>query len=306
MSYLRAIGAAALIAAAAVDSRAAFETTTLTPQAAAMGGSSLAGQADPATMFLNPAATAGLQNPEAYMMYDQLFAGLSGVGSIGEGFGAFGIPTKIGTVGIGFSDYEASGLLEDRVIGVSFARRLFGVVDAGITGKYLYQRYLIGSDPLAAADPVFSNGTSRGAFAFDLGLSAPLSDNLKAGLVVRNANQPNMGLASEDAVARQVQAGVSYDVKPAALLLTADYNYTAAQAGTLSQKSEPGVGLEKSFADGRVKFRVGATLDQFSGGIGLQLGAIGFDYTFLISRTLSANNAGTHMVGFRYRFGGTK
>jgi hypothetical protein len=306
MSILRVAAAALLIAAAARDSHAAFEEPAMTPQAAAMGGSSLAGQGDPATLFLNPAATAGLIHPEAYMMYNQLYAGLNGVGSIGQGFGAFGIPTKAGTFGIGFSDFQASGLLEDRVVGVSFARRWFDAIDVGITGKYLYQRYLVGSDPLAAADPVFNNGTSRGAFAADVGLSVPVSDALKVGLAVRNLNQPNLGLASQDPAARQVQAGVSYDIKPYALLLTADYTYTAAQAGTLSQRSEPGIGLEKGFEDQRVKFRVGATLDQFSAGIGIQMGPIGFDYTFLISRTLPANNAGTHMVGFRYRFGGTK
>ena len=38
--------------------------------------------------------------------------------------------------------------------------------------KYLHHDYLVGSDPLAASDPVFANGTSKGAAAFDLGLRA--------------------------------------------------------------------------------------------------------------------------------------
>ena len=299
----RAAAAAALLASAALNADAAFDEAVVSAQAAAMGGASLAKDGDSSALFVNPAAGAALTSPEAYFMYNQLYAGLSGVGSIGQSLAAFAAPTRLGTVGVGLSDFQATGLLDQRVIGVSFARRVFGDVEAGVTGKYLSQRYLVGSDPLAASDPVFSNGTARGAFAVDAGVIAPVTDGLKAALAVRNINQPDIGLASVDRVPRQIQAGLAYSLKPESLRLTADYTYVGASAGSLSQKSEPALGLEKGYEHDMVQFRFGATLDQISGGVGINVGCLGFDYTFLLNRTLLANNAGTHMVGLRYRFG---
>ena len=300
---LASLGAFAALALAAPSARAAFDNPLITPQAAAMGGASLANTADSAALFLNPAASARLETGEAYFMYNQLYAGLSGVGAIGQGFIAAGLPTRYGTFSAGFGDFQAAGLLQERVIGLSYSRRLFGVLDAGVTGKYLSQNYLIGSDPAAASDPVFAHGTSRGAFALDAGVIAPLGGSWKVGLAVRNINEPNVGLASVDRVPREVQAGLSYDFAPWALRLTADYVYQDIPWGTFSDRTRPSVGLEKTFVNDMVRFRVGATPDQFSGGIGVRFGPVDFDYTFILSRGLISNNAGTQQAGIRYRFG---
>jgi hypothetical protein len=302
---LRAAATVFLFCSAPRAVRAAFDAPTMSAQSAALGGASLAGQGgDSASLFLNPAAGAGLGAPEAYFMYNQLFTGLSGVGSLGQGFLSFAAPTPIGTVGVGYSDFQASGLLDQRMVGLTFARRWFDAFDAGVTVKYLYQKYQIGSDPLAAADPVFRNGTARGAVSLDVGAIYAASDVLHLGLAVRNVNSPDIGLASPDHVPRQIQAGVRYDFADIALHLTADYTYSEESAGSLGQTSTPSLGLEKGFENDRLRFRVGATPYQFSGGVGVQLGALGFDYTFLLNRTVLANNAGTQMVGLRYRFGG--
>ncbi|MFI5361804.1 MAG: hypothetical protein ACHQ49_07520 [Elusimicrobiota bacterium] len=303
LDALRAVAAVALLAAAPSGADAAFDNTPASAQAAAMGGASLANQGDSAALFLNPAGGAGLPAPEAYLMYNQLYTGLSGVGTLGQGFAAFGVPTKLGMVGVGLSDFQAAGLLDQRTLGLTYARRWPGGIQFGVTGKYLYQNYLAGSDAVAA-DPVFRNGTARSAFALDLGGIAPVTDALHVGLALRNLNQPDMGLASSDTVPRQVQAGLSYDFKPQALRLTADYTYSAIQSGSLMERNVPGVGLEKAFVNDMVKFRVGLNVDQFSGGVGLQLGSLGVDYTFVLSRTLLANNAGSQLLGIRYRFGG--
>lgn len=303
---LRAALAAVLMAANVEIVSAAFDAHPVSAQASAMGGSSLAGQGDPASMFLNAAGVAGLKSPETYLMYNKPYAGLSGVGGIGQGFVALGLPTKIGVLGLGLSDYLVSDLLGERVIGVTLARRWYDTVQTGLTLKYLHHRYMTGSDPLAANDPVFRNGKSRGAPAFDIGVSAFVTKALSAGLSVRNINQPNLGLSTEDRVPREIQTGLAYSVVPWALRATADYTYRAIESGTLHQRSQFGVGIEKSLQEGRVLFRVGATLDRFSGGMGVHVGKLGLDYSFALSRNLISNNAGTHQVGIRYRFGGTK
>ena len=289
---------------AAPLARAAFDLPLITPQSSAMGGASLANTADSAALFLNPAASARLESAEAYFMYNRLYAGLSGVGSIGQGFASVGVPTKYGTFSAGYGDFQAAGLLEERTVGLSYSRRLFGVLEAGVTGKYLSHSYLVGSDP-AANDPVFAQGTSRSAFALDAGVIAALTESLKAGLAVRNLNEPDMGLGSVDRVPREIQAGLSYDVSPWALRLTGDYVYRDLPSGTFSDRTLPSIGLQKGFVDDMVRFRVGATPNQFTGGIGIRLGPVDFDYTFILSFGLLSNNAGTQQAGLRYRFGGS-
>lgn len=302
-SATRVVFAAVLLAAAAGGARAAFDFAPAGANSASMGGSILAGRGDSASMFLNPAGVAGLASPEAYFMYDKFYAGLGGVDGIGQGLATVGVPTKAGVLGVGFTDLHASGLLSERVIGVTFARRWFDVFDAGVTGKYLHHRYLIGSDAAASADPVFRDGTSRGALSLDFGFAARVAGPLTAALAVRNVNRPDVGLATEDRVPREYQAGLSYDVEAWRLKLTADYLLRDAGSGALRERSVPSFGLEKAFEGDRVKLRVGATPDQFSAGGGLQLGRLGFDYAFVLSRNLMSDNAGTHMIGVRYRFG---
>ena len=299
-----AILSAVLLAAGARSARAAFDQPPAGAQAAAMGAAALAARGDSSALFLNPALTAGMSRPEAYFLYNRFYAGLSGVEGLGQGFAALGVPTRLGTLGVGYGDLHASGLLSERVLGVSFARRWFDAFEAGVTGKYLHHRYLIGSDPSASSDPVFRDGTSRGAFSLDLGLSAAVIGPLRAGLAVRNVNRPDVGLASEDRVPREIQGSLSYDFEDWALRLTADYLYRDAGSGSLRERSVPSVGLEKGVADGRVRFRAGAGLDTFSGGVGLQFDRLGFDYAFVLSRGLLSDNAGTHMLGVRCRFGG--
>lgn len=283
---------------------AAFDAPTLSAQSAAMGGASLAGNGDSSALFLNPAALSGLKRPETYLMYNRLYAGLEGVGDIGQGFAAFGLPTKLGDFGVGLSDFKASGLLEERILGLAFARRLGNALKAGIGVKFLHHRYLVGSDPAAAADPVFNNGASKGAPAVDIGAIASVTEALEVGLAVRNLNQPDLGLASEDRVPRELAVGAAYRLAPYALRLSGDFVYRAQTAGTLRDKSRPSFGLEKSFQGERVKVRAGFGLDQFTGGIGLQAGPVVFDYAFVLSRELLTETAGNHQVGIRYRFGG--
>lgn len=300
----RALLSAVLIAAAARGAHAAFDSPPVGARAAAMSGAGLATPGDSAALFLNPAGVAGLERPEAYFMYNRLYAGLSGVDGLSQGFAAVGIPTKLGALGVGFGHFQASGLLEERVVGVAFARRWFDAFEAGVTGKYLYHRYMTGSDPAASADPVFRDGAARGALTFDLGLRAAVSSSLTAGLALRNINRPDVGLAGADPIPREVQTSLSYAVKNWGLTLTADYLYRDAGSGSRRERGVPGVGLEKALGGDLVKFRVGATPGQFSGGAGIQLDRLGFDYAFIISRDLPSDNAGTHRIGVRYRFGG--
>lgn len=305
LPFSRVLAAAALVLGLSpLAVQAAFDAPSLSAHSAALGGASLTGEGDSSALFLNPAALSGLKGPETYLMYNRLYAGLSGVGNIGQGFASLGVPTKLGTFGVGLSDFKASGLLEERILGLAFARRLGAALQAGFGVKYLHHRYLVGSDPAAAADPVFNNGTAKGAPALDVGAILSLTRNLDVGVAVRNVNSPDLGLASEDRVPRELQAGAAYKLPPHALRFTVDFAYRAARSGTFRDRSRPSVGLEKSVQGERLKLRVGAGLDQLTGGIGLRAGPVIVDYAFVLSRELLTETAGNHQIGIRYHFGG--
>lgn len=286
--------------------RAAFETSAAGAQATAMSGAGLASRGDSAAMFLNAAGVAGLPAPEGYFLYNRFYAGLAGVESLSRSFLAFGVPTKAGSFAIGLDQFQASGLLQERVIGLSFARRWFDSFEAGVTAKYLHHRFILDSDPGAAADPVFSGGTGKGAFALDFGVAAAVGGPLTAGLAARNVNRPDVGLATPDPVARELQGSLAYDVPRWRLRLTADYAYRELDSGSLRDRGVPGIGVEKALGGGRAKFRAGATLDQFGGGVGVTFHRLTFDYAFVLSRNLVSDNAGTHLIGVRWRFADVK
>lgn len=289
---------------AALPARAAFQSLPRGADSAALGGASLPAAGDSASIFVNAAGAAALTHADAYFVYDQLYAGTPGVGSISQSFASAAVPTRAGVLGVGFSQFSAAGLLEERALALSLSRRLGRSVEVGVAAKYLYHRYLIGGDSLAAADPVFAGGTARGALALDFGVIATVAAPLRVGFSVRNANRPDVGLASEDRVPREYQAGASWDFAGKGLRATADFTYRDERVGTVADRATPAVGLEKSLEGDRVKFRVGATPHELSAGVGIAFGSFVFDYAFVLARELASAGAGTHSVGLRYRFGG--
>ncbi len=291
-----------LLLGAAGPAAAAFQDLPVSPQAAAMGGSALAAR-DSTALFSNPAELGLVSSPDVYFMYDQMYAGLSGVGAIGQGLLSATAPTRLGVFTAGVGTLMAQGLENEREIAFSYARRA-GALSWGLTAKQLYLGYSIGGDPGAAADPVFANGTSRTAAAFDAGLAYQASGPLTLGLVVRNINEPDMGLASVDRVPRQIQASALYALPRAGLRLAADFLYSDQTWGTLGDRVIPSVGLEKAFYRGRAAFRLGVTSLGLCAGAGIRLGSLGLDYAVLFQRELMGGNFGTQMIGLRYYFGG--
>lgn len=299
----RSLGSALLLAvSAALPAAAAFQYPLSTAHSAALGGVSVYGAPEAGALFQSPVSPAGLERGEAYFLYNKLHAGQESA-NIGQGVMAAAFPTRLGVLGVGVANFHAAGLMDERVGAVSLSRRLFGRVSGGLSVKYLHHDYLVGSDPLAASDPVFANGTSKGAAAFDLGLRADLNEAFSAGATVRNLNSPDVGLSSEDRVPREFQAGASYLHKPWGLRASGDVLYRDTKLGTVRDRMVPGVGLEKTFDGQPVAFRVGANTEQLSAGVGINVGKIGFDYAFIITRNMISDNAGTHLIGLKYRFG---
>ncbi|UPT75131.1 MAG: hypothetical protein M0D55_05310 [Elusimicrobiota bacterium] len=290
----------------APSARAAFQYPQTGARSAAMAGASLPSEPDAASILQNAAGAAGLSRAEVYMSYDKLYAGQEGVDSIGRSFLAGAVPTRWGSLGVAVTDFRASGLMTERVVGVSLSRRLTERLSAGAVAKYLHHSFDSGADTSGAGDPVFAGGTGRGAPSFDLGASYKATERLTVGLAARDVNSPDVGLVDEDRVPREYQAGLAWARKDWGLVATADVAYRQVPSGTDRTRMTPSLGLEKSLGDERVKFRGGVSLDQVTAGVGMQFDRFGFDYSFVMARALAGANMGSHQIGIRYRFGGNQ
>jgi hypothetical protein len=292
------------LACAATPARAAFQLPIASPESAAMAGASMTSSRDSASLFVNPAQLARTRRADFYFMHNQMYAGTAGVGAIGQSFLSAAVPSRLGTFGFGVGTFQAAGLMEERTIALTYARRL-GRLELGVTGKQLYHGFASAGDPLAANDPVFNNGRGKSALTFDLGVAAQVAPPLRVGVVVRNANSPDVGLAVEDRVPREIQAGAAYELSGRrGLTLTADVAYRDDRSLSSQDRLVPGVGLEKRLAGDKFAFRFGVTPLEFTAGFGLNWGMIGLDYALVLRRTLMEGNVGTHMLGLRVRFGG--
>src|SRR5262249_38742552 len=154
----RAAALALFLSFRIAPAQASFEAGFRSAQSEALGRSSLASR-DSTALLVNPGGLAGLTSTEAYFSYYDMYSGL-GVGSLSAGFMTAAVPTHLGTFGVGVGVFRAEGLLSERTISVGFGRTVWGGVQLGVAAKHLYHDFTPGGDPLAAGDPIFSNGTS--------------------------------------------------------------------------------------------------------------------------------------------------
>ena len=281
--------------------QAAFQVPLSSVRAGAMGSASMAAADEAAALFINPAGLALMSSAEAAFMYNRMYAGLPGVGNIGTGYMAFGLPTAAGTFGIGVGSFHASDLKDERTIAVSFARKV-GKLRLGVSGKHLSQNYLIGTDVRANRDPVFSNGTSRSAVSLDAGIIASIRGPFRVGVAVRNLNEPNIGLATKDTVKREIQGGAFLDFASLDLRTSADIFIR--NDGIGGRQYLPALGMEKGIGSTGMSMRAGLSTTEFTSGVGIKVGQMSFDYGLVVNFNLLADNMGSHRVGMSYRFGG--
>jgi hypothetical protein len=282
---------------------AAFDSALISPRSAGMANSDLASSDDSAGIFANPAAIASLKATDLYFVHSRLFAGLEGIGTLSEGFFTGAFPTRYGNFGVGYGNFSASGLLTERTLALTYARS-FRNLQFGVTTKRLSRENQIDGDALAAADPVFANGTSRAAWAMDLGFSAVIRSPLKVAFAIRNLNAPNLGLASEDKVAREFEGGVSLEWPGLGMVATSNLAFRDTGFGSGRDRVLLSLGLEKALFSDRFALRVGANPLEFGAGMGLMLNRMGFDYSMTVKRQLFEAGAVSHRLGLRLRFGG--
>lgn len=284
-----------------LPSYASFEMPQTSARSAAMGNAFLASNNEPASVFTNPAGIASMKHTEVSFLYAKPFAGLQGV-NMNTGHAALVVPTVVGQLGAGFAHFQSQGLMEERILALSYGVKL-GKAQVGVTAKQLSHSFSPSNDPLAANDPVFAKGTGKSAMTMDVGGVVPMGKFLRAGVAVRNLNSPDLGLATEDRVAREIQGGLMLDFSGMGLKVAGDFSLRQNSADGIKNEPIPYLGVEKSLYKNKLALRAGANTLSYTGGFGLKLGNIGIDYAMVFSKNLLSDNYGTQKMGMSYRFG---
>ncbi|MBI4396843.1 MAG: type IX secretion system membrane protein PorP/SprF [Elusimicrobia bacterium] len=264
-----------------------------------MGSVFLASRQDPSSLFTNPAGFADLSTSEISFLYGKPYAGLPNVG-FGTGLATFAFPTRLGQVGVGYSLFQAQDILKEQAFALSYAVP-FRLIHVGLTVKRFTQSFSPGSDPFAARDPVFQNGLSRSATGLDAGALMPIGEFLNLGAAVRNINEPDIGLITEDKILREIEAGLSVRLAGAGLLTSGNVVFKRGTDGSGIESIFPYLGLEKSLA-ANFSVRAGLNRLEYTTGFGFRKGFLGLDYAIVFNRNLLEDNTGSHKIGVTYRF----
>ncbi|MBI4396603.1 MAG: hypothetical protein HY548_05880 [Elusimicrobia bacterium] len=299
----RILGATMIFLTAGVaQGQAAFQARIHSARAAAMGNAYLASEGESFAVFGNPAGASGISSTELSMMYEKSLVGLPDM-DIQTAYTALAVPSALGTFGAGAAVFRASSLIQERALAASYAFRLGRWAQAGVTGRHITHSYLIGSNEKAARDPVFKNGFSRSAMAYDAGVIFSLGRSFQLGGTARNLNEPDMGLVNEDRLPREIQGGLLLEMAGLGLKTYGDLLVRRAADRIGGNRLLPIFGIEQAFAKNRFLARAGVTPLEITGGFGLHFRSMRLDYAVVFKRNLMDDNAGSHRMSLTHRFG---
>lgn len=222
--------------------RASFEGHGWGVRAIGMGGAFAATADDATAVFFNPAGTAWLSQKEVSAMWQKAYPGLTDI-QIVSGYVSAVLPTRIGTWGAALADHNFGNLLKENIGVAHYAFMLGDRVSVGVNAKYLFHDYRIATDPEFSGNPVFNNGSTKGAFALDGGILLRPMPAVSLGVTARNINEPDVGLASKDKVAGEYQAGLAWHPGKRNTL-ELDGVYTRQDAGSLNDNLDMALGGE--------------------------------------------------------------
>jgi hypothetical protein len=280
----------------------ALQVPPTSVRAAALARVLLGSDAEPAAVFTNPAGLADVPHPELFTSFSKPYVGLPGI-TLWTGDLALAWPFAFGGLGLGYSSFQTDGLLGEQALSLGFGFVPWGRLRVGLAVKYLRHDYLIGADPLAAADPVFQNGTSRGVVTGDLGLRYPVGDTFVLSAAVRQINQPDWGLASLDRVRLETQAGVGLTIPDWDLSLFGDIRGSLTPEGEAADPVTPAFGVEKRFGPEGFALRAGVDTYEVTAGFGWTWDPWTLEYAGALKFNLLADNYGTHRLGLSLRLG---
>jgi LysM repeat protein len=283
-----------------INANSAFLDIGYGARPVAMGQAFTAISDDINAIHTNPAGLAFISNPEMSALYGRMYDGLSDDSEIGQSHFGFAAPVKKyipGAIGFSWEELSLTEAYSESSFTLSYGTEVYKNMFGGLNLKMLRKSY--SSDIYTAADPLFNNnGYSKTGFALDLGGLYRLNSQYTLGLVIKNINQPDMGLADKDTVPMVVRGGLAYWKNNGVLDLDmsysdSDYDIAMGVEHWLSNKFTLRFGLLAG-NDSRRNFNLG---------IGSRFNSFQFDYAFSLPIGGIAQTNGSHKLSFSMRFG---
>lgn len=320
-SGMRIFRAAVLAAAAALSlcrapAWADFEETGFGARAAGMANSFVGLADDVYAIAYNPGALGRLRAAEFTASYRKLYWGLTDKSELNENFLAVAYPLdkdgSRGTLGLAVWNYTAGDLYRENTVFVSYGRTLKDIVGrtsfAGLTVKALTKEYastlytenaidFLGDS--YGRDPVFAGGYGKTTIAVDVATLVPLSARATAGVVVKNINAPDTGLAEKVILPLDVRAGVCF---------TRDSLNIVADAQFRDGDITAGPAFERTLFNGLAAVRGGLALGSrgraaATMGASSRFAGLRIDYSFELPLRGIQKTMGTHGMSIVVLFG---
>ena len=284
-----------------------FEEIGVGARAIGMGNAFVGLSDDVNAMFYNPAGLVKLSRNEFSSGYGKLYLGLTDKSDLSDSFISFGYPLRKktgdnGTVGIGYiNNINLSGYYSESTMQVSYGRKLNKSIYGGLNIKSLTKSY--GNDNYTRAMQVFQKGYSKSGTSIDLGLMSNFLGGYWLGIVLKDVNQPNMGLEenSEDALPLTTKLGIAYKINDEVnvmldtVLKGGDYTLHPGVEKWLANKA---LGLRTSFGIGSREYKM------FSLGASYRHSDLfQVDYALIYPLSGINNISGTHRLTLTLRFG---
>jgi len=274
------------------------------------------------SIYYNPAGLQRIGWKELALDYGKLYWGLDDNSPLGQSFLGYahhidnlGNLKIDGTFGFGWLNFALTRYYREDTFMFAFGKRIPGLrvgsLAAGLSLKILYKGFkktlytenavnLDTGELKVGRDPVFENGYSHTGFSTDLGLLYDLGRHHSFALVVKDINQPDMGLLDKDKVALATKLG--YAFRSTNFNMTSDLTFKRRDV-TIS------AGIEKWFMGKTLAVRGGLGIGtreyaDFCLGASYRYGNLfQFDYGFVYPlRGISSFN-GSHRFSLTLRFG---
>ncbi len=293
-----------------------------------MGGAYTALSNDADGIFWNPAGIVRASRMQATFMYAQPFMGLEFYAgesktNLGMNYGSFIYPLgKYGTMGFGLTNVYVTDIYKESVYALSYAisgseltnifkkfqpkKKGFGGFEGfgnkrkgmgqaagprayyGLNLKLLGHKYF--PDEYTVADPVFVEGTSKNAISMDLGVLVK-RQRFYFGLILKDINQPDVGIKDEDKVPMETRIGMGYNI---------GRFFPCIDLSFRDKISSYCLGTECSLKP--VSLRGGVNMEELTGGFGIAIKLFQLDYSFIWPLSVKGSN-GTHRVSITMKFG---
>ncbi|MCK5328358.1 MAG: hypothetical protein KAJ05_03880 [Candidatus Latescibacteria bacterium] len=265
-----------------------------------MGGSFVAVADDANAVFLNPAGLTQLSGKELTTTYARLFPCVED-DKLHQGMVGFVLPMGgVGVIGLGWQTFM-SDLWDDNAITLSFARGLTESLSMGLNVRAMMWKADLSG--LATPDPLGDSVSSGLKIGADLGVLWRSPWQVKAGLFVKNLNQPDVAEDSSidgGKLPMEIHAGLAYDlmetlVSAQLVSVEGDTRFTG---GVERQFAGTGLSLSGGWAGG-------ADMEsRLNMGVGYQLRKIAIHVSYLLyGDTFNTEvKDGDYSVSFGYKF----